>query len=172
MRIAIRAPVIAVIGSSSASAEESAIAEEVGRRLADEGAILLCGGRGGVMEAACRGARQAGGFTVGILPGTDPDAGNSFLSLALPTGLGQARNAILIQSAEAVIAVGGGYGTLSEIGHALKAGKPLIGLLTWEPGRKGSARSEIRLAQTAGEAVERALESVRNERKARERHDA
>jgi uncharacterized protein (TIGR00725 family) len=152
---------VAVIGSATASAAEEAIAEEVGRRLAERGAIVICGGRSGVMQAACRGAHMAGGFTVGILPGTDSGEGNPYLSLALPTGLGQARNAVVVQASDAVIAVGGGAGTLSEIGHALKAGKPLVGLVTWEARRGGSGESEIQIADTAEEAVERTLEAIR-----------
>lgn len=163
-------PVVAVIGASSASAAESAIAEEVGRRLAERGAILICGGRGGVMEAACRGAQQAGGLTVGILPGSDRGEGNPYLGLVLPTGLGHARNAIVIQASEAVIAVGGGAGTLSEIGHALKIGRPLLGLLTWDARRNGSLVSEIEVAETAEEAVERSLEAVKVHRTRHGRH--
>lgn len=122
------------------------------------------------MEAACRGAQQAGGLTVGILPGTDPDDGNPYLSLALPTGLGQARNAVVIQASEAVIAIGGGHGTLSEIGHALKGGKPLLGLSTWQASRGGPGESEIAIAQTPEEAVEQTLKAVRQRRSQRERH--
>jgi uncharacterized protein (TIGR00725 family) len=171
MRDSRRKPVVAVIGAASASAEEQSLAEEVGRRLAEAGAVLACGGRGGVMEAACRGAQQAGGLTIGILPGIDPDEGNPYLSLALSTGLGQARNAVVILAAEAVIAVGGGYGTLSEIGHALKAGKPFVGLRTWEASRRGKGESEVPSAPTAQEAVERILEAIRNQRSLRETHD-
>lgn len=163
-------PVVAVIGAGSASDSERAIAEEVGRRLAEKGAILVCGGRGGIMEAACRGARQAGGLTVGILPGTSPHEGNPYLSLAVPTGLGHARNAVIIEASEAVIAVAGGYGTLSEIGLALKIGKPLVGLLTWRASRAGSEASEIPVAMTAEEAVDRALEAVRGRRSQRTQH--
>lgn len=160
-------PVVAVIGASSASPAEQEVAEEVGRRLAESGAILICGGRGGVMQAACRGAQKAGGFTVGILPGTDRGGGNPYLSLVLPTGLSHARNAVVIQASEAVIAVGGGAGTLSEIGHALKIGRPLVGLLTWEARRSGSLISEIQVAETAEEAVERTLESVKAQHRRR-----
>ena len=108
------------------------MAEEVGRLLAQRGAVVVCGGLGGVMEAACRGARDAGGTTVGILPGLDRGAANPHVSVAVPTGLGEARNALVVRAADALIAVGGAYGTLSEIALALKAGKPVIGLGTWE----------------------------------------
>ncbi len=92
----------------------------------------MCGGLGGVMEAACRGANEAGGVSVGILPGADRAAANRFVDIAIPTGLGEARNALVVRSAEALVAVGGGYGTLSEIAFALKAGKPVVGLGSWE----------------------------------------
>jgi uncharacterized protein (TIGR00725 family) len=108
------------------------VAEEVGRLLARRGAVVVCGGLGGVMEAACRGASRAGGTTVGVLPGLDRGAANPFVSVAVATGLGEARNALVVRAADALIAVGGAYGTLSEIALALKAGKPVIGLGTWE----------------------------------------
>jgi uncharacterized protein (TIGR00725 family) len=107
-------------------------AEDVGRLLAERGAAIVCGGLGGVMEAACRGATQAGGTTIGILPGADRSAANPFVDVAISTGLGEARNALVVQAADAVIAVGGGYGTLSEIALALKAGKRVAGIGTWD----------------------------------------
>ena len=112
--------------------EPSVAAAEVGRLVAERGAVLVCGGRGGAMEAACRGAKEAGGLTVGILPGADRSAANPFVDVVLPTGLGEARNALVVRAADVLIAVGGGYGTLSEIALALKAGKRVIGLGTWE----------------------------------------
>ena len=108
------------------------MAESVGRELASRGAVLVCGGLGGVMEAACTGAKEGGGTTIGILPGTDRAAANPFVDFAIPTGLGEARNALVVRAADALIAIGGGYGTLSEIAFALKAGKPVVGLGTWE----------------------------------------
>jgi hypothetical protein len=104
----------------------------VGRLLAERGAMVVCGGLGGTMEAACRGAREAGGTTLGLLPGLDRSAANPFVSVAVPTGLGEARNALVVRAADAVIALGGGYGTLSEIALALKAGKRVVGLRTWD----------------------------------------
>jgi uncharacterized protein (TIGR00725 family) len=104
----------------------------VGRELAARGAVVVCGGLGGVMEAACRGAKAGGGRTVGILPGIDRAAANPFVDTAIPTGLGEARNALVVRAADALIAVGGGYGTLSEIALALKAGKPVVGLDSWD----------------------------------------
>ena len=100
--------------------------------LAERGVVLVCGGLGGVMEAACRGAKEAGGTTVGILPGADRDEANSFVDVAIPTGMGEARNALVVRAADAVVAIGGDYGTLSEVALALKAGKPVVGIGTWE----------------------------------------
>jgi uncharacterized protein (TIGR00725 family) len=120
---------VAVIGPGD---EPTVAAAEVGRLLAEHGAVLVCGGRAGAMEAACRGAKVAGGLTVGILPGSDRSEANPFVDVVLPTGLGEARNALVVGAADVVIAVGGGHGTLSEIALALKAGKRVIGLGTWE----------------------------------------
>jgi uncharacterized protein (TIGR00725 family) len=127
-----RQPYVAVVGAAIATDEERDWAEEVGRRLAETGAVLVCGGLGGVMEAACRGAKEAGGVTVGILPGMDRAAANAFVDVAIPSGLGEARNAMVVRAADALVAVGGGYGTLSEIALALKAGKRVVGLDTWD----------------------------------------
>src|SRR5258707_10963525 len=113
-------PCIAVIGPGcDAADDELAQAEEAGAAIAEAGAGLVCGGLGGVMEAACRGARSRGGLTVGLLPGTDRDAANGWVVVALPTGLGEARNALVVRAADAVVAIGGGWGTLSEIALAL-----------------------------------------------------
>jgi uncharacterized protein (TIGR00725 family) len=120
---------VAVIGPGD---EPTVVAAEVGRLLAERGATLICGGRGGAMEAACRGAKEADGLTVGILPGSDRSEANPFVDVVLPTGLGEARNALVVGAADVVIAIGGGYGTLSEIALALKVGKRVIGLGTWE----------------------------------------
>ena len=122
---------IAVVGAASCTADETSAAEEAGRRIAEAGAILVCGGRGGVMEAACRGAVETGGVAVGILPG-DISGANRFCTVTIPTGLGIARNAVVVSAAGAVIAVGGAYGTLSEIAMALKLGRPVFGLRSWE----------------------------------------
>lgn len=109
-----------------------ATAEAVGRGLAEHGAILVCGGLGGVMAAACRGAKSAGGLTVGILPGSDRRAANEWVDVAIPTGLGELRNGLIVRAAEALIAVGGGPGTLSEIALALKTGVRVVGLDSWD----------------------------------------
>jgi uncharacterized protein (TIGR00725 family) len=118
-----------VVGPSGLEPEE---AEELGRELARAGALLVCGGLGGAMEAACRGAKGEGGKTLGILPGADRSAANRYVDVAIPTGLGEARNALIVRAADALIAIAGGYGTLSEIALALRAGKPVIGLGTWD----------------------------------------
>jgi hypothetical protein len=122
---------VAIIGSGDANEPDIAVAERVGSALASAGAIVICGGLGGVMAAACRGAKSAGGLTVGILPGQDVSDANAWVDVAIPTGLGEARNFLVISSATAVIAVGGGYGTLSEVALALRAAIPVIGIGTW-----------------------------------------
>ncbi|MFL5824427.1 MAG: TIGR00725 family protein [Solirubrobacteraceae bacterium] len=123
---------VAVVGPSQATAEELRDAETVGRLLGQAGAIVVCGGLGGVMEAACRGAREAGGTTVGLLPGSDRAAASQWVSVAIPTGLGELRNGLVVRAADAVVAVGGGYGTLSEVALALKVGTPVVGLGGWD----------------------------------------
>ena len=153
---------VAVVGSSVATAEESALAFAVGAALAEAGATLVCGGLGGVMEAACRGAREKGGTTVGILPGSDRRAANPYVGVAIATGLGEARNAVVVGCADAVIAVGGEFGTLSEIALALCAGKPVIGLRTWELRRRGEAVEAVVEAADAASAVALALEGARS----------
>lgn len=123
---------VAVVGPGEAGSAEVATAEAVGRGLAEHGAILVCGGLGGVMAAACRGAKSAGGLTVGILPGSDRRAANEWVDVAIPTGLGELRNGLIVRAAEALIAVGGGPGTLSEIALALKTGVRVVGLDSWD----------------------------------------
>jgi uncharacterized protein (TIGR00725 family) len=151
---------IAVIGNSKASASEIKLAEEIGREIAKSGAILVCGGLDGVMEAACRGASSAGGLTVGILPGTDRKDANRYVQIPIVTGIGYARNVIVVKSAQAVIAVGGGYGTLTEIGYALKNDIPVIGFDTWILSRKGKNDDSIIRAENAVQAVDIALEMI------------
>jgi uncharacterized protein (TIGR00725 family) len=144
------APHIAVVGAGRASVEEARAAEAVGRALAEAGAVLVCGGLGGVMEAACRGAKAAGGTTVGLLPGADRTQANDHVDVAIATGLGEARNALIVRAADALIAVGGEYGTLSEVALALKTGKRVVGLGSWD-------LDPVVKAATADEAVRRAL---------------
>lgn len=123
---------IGVIGQGECDATLAAVAEETGRLIAEAGALLVCGGMGGVMEAACRGAQAAGGTTIGILQGGDRSEASPYLTIAIPTGIGEARNLAIIRTADVLIAIGGSYGTLSEIGFALKMGKRVIGLQTWD----------------------------------------
>jgi uncharacterized protein (TIGR00725 family) len=148
---------IAVVGAGDAGPEVLAVAEEVGAAVAGAGCGLVCGGLGGVMEAACRGARSRGGLTVGILPGLDRDVANGWVLVALPTGVGEARNALVVRAADAVVAVGGGWGTLSEIALALKAGLPVVGIDTWEPVLRGEAPEGILAATDPADAVAEAL---------------
>jgi uncharacterized protein (TIGR00725 family) len=156
--------IISVIGDSSCSPEEARVAEGVGRLLAEKGVTLLCGGLGGVMEAACRGAKSAGGVTVGILPGQDPSAANAWVDIPVVSSMGEARNVVVAKSAQAVIAIGGKYGTLSEIAYALNNGIPVIGLNTWSLSRDGQEDDSIVRVQTANEAVEKAVSlGTRNE---------
>jgi uncharacterized protein (TIGR00725 family) len=154
-------PVIGVVGGSAPTAEEASLAEAVGRRLAEEGAILVCGGRGGVMEAACRGAKRAGGLTIGILPGTSRRQANPYVDIPIVTGIGEARNTIITRTAQAVVAIGGGYGTLSEIAFALGFGTPVVGLGTWMMEREGHPPVPTVHVETPDEAVEEALARAR-----------
>jgi uncharacterized protein (TIGR00725 family) len=149
--------IVAVIGGARCTPAEAEAAETTGRLLAEAGAVLVCGGRGGVMAAACRGAKSAGGLTVGVLPGDDASQANQWVDVPIVTGLGEARNTIVVRSAQAVIAVGGSHGTLSEIAFALKWGKRVVGLGTWELARRGIPEREILRATTAEEAAELAL---------------
>jgi uncharacterized protein (TIGR00725 family) len=153
---------VAVVGPGGrASPDELESAEKVGRLLAEGGAVVVCGGLGGVMEAACRGACSAGGLTIGILPGRDRREANPFVEVAMPTGLGEARNALVVRAADAVVAVGGAYGTLSEIALALKGGTPVVGLRTWELARGGHPDAGVVQAGSAEEAARTALDLAR-----------
>ena len=149
--------IIAVVGASDCSPGEAELAEAVGRGLAEAGATLICGGRGGVMAAACRGARAAGGLTIGVLPGISAAEANPDVDIPIVTGLGEARNVIIVRTAQAVIAVGGEFGTLSEIAFALKLGRPVIGLETWQSAKRGQPSQAIVDAATPHEAVRLAL---------------
>jgi uncharacterized protein (TIGR00725 family) len=127
-----RTPYVAVVGPGDASPDELHAAEEIGAGLARAGAVVVTGGLGGVMEAACRGARSSRGRTVGLLPGDDRDAANGWVEIAIATGMGELRNGLVVRAADALVAVGGGHGTLSEVALALKLGRPVVGLGTWE----------------------------------------
>ncbi|MDI6888121.1 MAG: TIGR00725 family protein [Methanocellales archaeon] len=147
---------IAVIGSEEASEELKCTAKEVGRLIAKSGAALLCGGLGGVMEYAALGAREAGGQTVGILPGVNRREANPYIDIAIATGMDHARNVILVRSSDAVIAVGGGYGTLSEIALALKMKKPVVAI------KGGWEIDGVMVARDATEAVRLAIERIKS----------
>jgi uncharacterized protein (TIGR00725 family) len=148
---------VAVAGSGAAPAADVEAAEAVGRALAERGAVIVCGGLGGVMEAACRGAKSGGGTTVGILPGLDRREANPYVDVAVATGLGEARNVLVARAADALIAVGGEWGTLSEIALALRAGKRVVGLGTWELSKGGHPVEGIVAAADPAEAVDLAL---------------
>ncbi len=144
---------VAVVGSSTGTPAELAAAEEVGGLIAAHGWVLVCGGLGGVMDAAARGCAATGGTSVGILPGDDRGAGSRHLGIAISTGLGEARNAIVVRTVDAVIAIGGEFGTLSEIALALKMGKPVVGLGTWELLREDVTGDPIIRASIPEEAI-------------------
>lgn len=149
--------IIAVIGGGQCSKEEAVVAEAVGREIARRGAILICGGLGGVMEAACRGASIEDGLTIGIIPGDDPAMANPYVKIPIASGVGYARNIAVVKSAHAVIAIDGDYGTLTEIAFALKSPIPVIGLRTWMLSRNGKKESSIIEAEDAYDAVEKAV---------------
>jgi uncharacterized protein (TIGR00725 family) len=157
---------IAVIGDGRPHAAECVLAEDVGRLIAEHKAILVCGGLSGVMEAAARGCRTAGGTSIGILPGHDRSLANPHLDHVITTGLGHARNVVVASSGDAVIAVGGGYGTLSEIGLAAKIGRPVIILQGWRLQREADTAG-IWYASTPSEAVALAIETARGGRATR-----
>jgi uncharacterized protein (TIGR00725 family) len=144
-----------VIGASEASPEQLEQARLAGRRLAELGAVVVTGGRGGVMEAACRGAKEGGGQTVGILPGASRADANEWVDVAVPTGLGEARNALVARAADALVAIGGAWGTLAEIAFARGAGKAVFGVGSWDVGPDG-----VIAVETGAEAAERAYEAA------------
>lgn len=150
---------VAVVGAGDASASSLESAHAVGAALAQGGATLVCGGLGGVMEAACRGAKTADGTTVGLLPGTDRTAANPYVDVAIPTGLGELRNGLVVRSADVVVAVDGGFGTLSEVALALKTGVPVVGLdVAWalsDPGFHPSSSPADAVAQAFELAAKR-----------------
>jgi uncharacterized protein (TIGR00725 family) len=141
---------VAVVGASRATADDLTDAEEVGRRLGKAGAIVVCGGRGGVMSAAAKGCAEAGGTVIGMLPGEDRSDANAWVTIAIPTGLGELRNGLIVRTADALIAVGGAYGTLSEIALGLAAEKPIFSLHSWDI-------DGVAACASPAEAVSRAL---------------
>ncbi len=148
---------IGVIGGGDISSQVAGLAEAVGREIARRGAILVCGGMGGVMEAACRGAVAEGGLTIGILPGDSREAANPYVKIPIVTGIGYARNVAVVKSSQAIIAIDGSYGTLTEIAYALQSGIPVIGLGTWEISINGQSDDNIIMVDSPEEAVEKAL---------------
>ena len=123
---------VGVVGAGVPDQATDALAEEVGRLVAERGAVVVSGGMTGVMEAACRGAKSAGGTTVGILPTGDRRHANAYVDVAIATGMGEMRNALIVRTVDVIVAVGGEYGTLSEIALALKIGRPVVALATWD----------------------------------------
>ncbi len=149
---------VAVVGAGECDPATAKLAEQVGELLARAGAVVVCGGMSGVMEAVCRGAKRAGGTTLGILPTSSRADANAWVDVAVPTGMGEMRNALVVRSADALIAIGGEFGTLSEIAFALKIGKPVVGLDTWELSKRGRPAEAIVRCADAAEAVRKALE--------------
>ena len=147
-------PIIAVIGAGQCESSIYMLAVEVGEEIAKRGAILVCGGLGGVMEAAAKGASMAGGITVGILPGPSCTSANPYITIPVATDMGQARNVIIAHTADGLVALSGGAGTLSEIGHGLKIGKPIVGLKTI-PNLRG-----VHYVHTPQEAIARVFELI------------
>jgi uncharacterized protein (TIGR00725 family) len=146
--------IIGVIGTGESSLKAERIAEEVGSEIAKNGAILINGGLGGVMEASARGAKRNGGTTIGILPGMNPLDANRFIDVAIPTGMGDMRNILIVRASKAIIAINGSYGTLSELAIALKHKKPVIGIDTWNISR------DIIRVTSALEAVNKAIDEI------------
>lgn len=147
---------IGVIGESEATRDKYELAYNVGREIARRGYVLVSGGLSGIMEGACRGAKEEGGITVGVLPGTNYNEANPYVDIPIVTGMSHARNVIVVRSSRVIIAIGGSFGTLSEIAIALKIGVPVVGLKTWE------VSDEIRKAATPQEAVELACSLANN----------
>jgi uncharacterized protein (TIGR00725 family) len=152
-------PYIAVIGSSEANDRELADAHEVGLCVARAGALLVCGGLGGVMAAACEGAREGGGLSVGILPDADRSRANQYVDVAIATGIGELRNGLIVCASDALIAIGGGWGTLSEIAFAMRTGRALVSLSSWD--LPAPADTAIERVASPSEAVDRALALAR-----------
>ncbi|MEC7836077.1 MAG: TIGR00725 family protein [Chloroflexota bacterium] len=149
--------IIAVIGESTTSPENAILAEKVGSLLAMANVTIVCGGQGGVMESVCKGAKKNGGTTIGILPGVDPLDSNEYIDIPICTGLGNGRNLLVIRAGQAVIAIGGAYGTLSEIGLALSESKQVIGLNTWSLMKNEKIDCGIIVADSPEQAVKIAI---------------
>ncbi len=153
--------IVGVIGASRADPEILKLAEEVGVEIAKRGAAVVCGGLSGVMEAVCKGARENGGLTIGIIPSDNKSDANKYVQIPIVTGMGIGRNVMLVKTADVLIAVGGEFGTLSEIAHALNMGKTVIGLRTWQLEKAtGKPIPKLIKALTPEEAVRLALDAV------------
>jgi uncharacterized protein (TIGR00725 family) len=152
---------IGVIGGSDVSPQIAKLAEEVGREIAQQGAALVCGGMGGVMEAACKGASTEGRLTIGIVPGDSREIANKYVKIPIVTGIGYARNVAVVKSSQAIIAIDGSYGTLTELGYALQSGIPVIGLNTWSMSINGREEKSIVPAKNPKEAVEKAIAMIK-----------
>jgi uncharacterized protein (TIGR00725 family) len=150
---------ISVIGTSTASRKIYDLALEVGRLLARRGWIVACGGRGGVMEAVCRGVSEEGGISIGFLPG-DLDEANPYVTIPVPTGIGEARNFLVVNAGRGVISIGGAFGTLSEVGFALRSGKPMVGLATWKAIDDENRKYPEMTASSPEEAVDMVLAAI------------
>jgi uncharacterized protein (TIGR00725 family) len=165
-----RAARVAFCGPSEPTEQERQDAEAIGRGLASAGGVILCGGLGGSMEAACRGAKQSGGLTIGILPGYDSAGANRWVDISICTGMGHSRNVILVASADVVVACGGGWGTLSEIALAIRLGRPIVVQGAWgeilripvESPDTGHSRAAIMFSRSAEETIESALGLIGN----------
>jgi uncharacterized protein (TIGR00725 family) len=153
---------VAVIGPGDATADEMTTAEEVGGLLALEGVVVISGGLSGVMAASCKGARARAGQTVGLLPGRERSEGNQYLTVSLPTGLGELRNGLIVNSSDGIISIGGGWGTLSEIGLALRTGKPLIAIRSWQIELPQTPGQTLQTAEDAAAAVQTLLAQIRH----------
>jgi uncharacterized protein (TIGR00725 family) len=155
----VRSSQISVVGGGADEAELADLAQDVGRRIAAGGAVLVCGGLGGVMEAAARGARESGGDVIGVLPTEAPDDANPHVTHPVATGTGHARNLAVVASADAVIAIGGEWGTLAEIAFARRLERPVVALESWTVSGRGEMRDGpgVEVADSPAEAVDRAL---------------
>ncbi len=153
--------IVGVIGSSKADPNIIRLAEEVGAEIAKRGAAVVCGGLTGVMEAVCRGARKEGGLTIGIIPSDDKNDANPYVQIPIVTGMGMGRNVMLVKTADVLIAVGGEFGTLSEIAHALNIGKRVIGLRTWQLEKaREKPIPNLSIATNPKQAVEMAMAAL------------